>query len=296
MELLQLKYFITVAKMEHISKAAQELHIAQPALSMMIGRLEKELGVKLFDRKGRRIILNSYGQAFLKKANLALTLLDEGKREIENMIGLDKGTISLSTSSLLRFNDLLGSFISKYTEVNFKITQTLEQGSRINLLESNEIDFSLASPPIEKQGISGVNLFTDRFCLCVPVNSKLAKKKTISLKEAKDQAFISFKNGTSAREMHETFCRDAGFSPNVNCEVEEGSAIISLIKSGLGVALIPMPRGSMLYQDEVVFLNIDEPICERTIQLSWNTDRYLSKAAETFKEFTIEYFKRVYGE
>lgn len=296
MELLQLKYFITVAKMEHISNAAQELHVAQPALSMMIARLEKELGVKLFDRKGRKIILNSYGKAFLEKASLALTLLDEGRREIEDMVGLDKGSISISTSSLFRFNDLLGSFLSKYPEVNFKITQTLEQESRIELLKSNEIDFCLTSPVIEEQGILGVELFIDKFCLCVPANNKLALRKSISLEEAKNESFISFKKGTSAREMHEKFCKEANFIPSISCEVEEAAAILSLIKSGLGVALIPTPRDSSFKQEELVFLNINQPICERTMQLSWSTNKYLSKPAKTFKAFTIEYFNESYRE
>src|SRR5688572_20754944 len=101
MELLQLKYFLTVAKLEHVTKAAQELHIAQPALSRTIQRLEEEdLGVPLFDRKARQIRLNPFGKAFEAKAKAAIHLLEEGRREVEDLAGLKQGRIHLAVMNM----------------------------------------------------------------------------------------------------------------------------------------------------------------------------------------------------
>ena len=98
MELTQLRYFKKVAKTEHITKAAEELHITQPALSRTISRLEEQVGVRLFDRNNNKIRLNSFGYVFLKRVERAFSELDDGLKEVSDMYSLDKGKIVFSTS------------------------------------------------------------------------------------------------------------------------------------------------------------------------------------------------------
>ena len=100
MDLLQLHYFRTVARLQHMTMAAEVLNVAQPALSKTIARLERELGVPLFDRQGRRIRLNRYGEAFLDKVDRALNLLEQAKQEVADMAGAEKGTIHLATVTM----------------------------------------------------------------------------------------------------------------------------------------------------------------------------------------------------
>lgn len=94
MELLHLKYFQIVAKHEHMTQAAEELCISQPSLSKVVNRLEEELGVPLFDRQGRNIRLNAFGKAFLKRVERVFRELEDGKKEITDMNGLEQGRIS----------------------------------------------------------------------------------------------------------------------------------------------------------------------------------------------------------
>ncbi|SEM54818.1 regulatory helix-turn-helix protein, lysR family [Paenibacillus sp. OV219] len=98
MELLQLKYFQTVARLEHMTKAAEELNIAQPSLSQTIARLEEDIGVALFDRKGRAIRLNRFGQVFLERVEHILQSIDESVREVRDMSGMNRGIIKLAAS------------------------------------------------------------------------------------------------------------------------------------------------------------------------------------------------------
>jgi DNA-binding transcriptional LysR family regulator len=93
LELLQFNYFQTVARLEHMTKAAEELHIAQPALSKTISRLESDLGVPLFDRHKRNIMLNAFGRIFLEQVEIALNALEEGKRRVVEEAGLEKGRV-----------------------------------------------------------------------------------------------------------------------------------------------------------------------------------------------------------
>ena len=120
MELLQLKYFQTVAKLEHITKAAEVLQIAQPSLSKTITRLENDLGVPLFDRHNRQIKLNHFGKMFLQRVDKALMELEEGQREVQELAGLKKGSITLASSISKILPELMRGFMSKYPDVHFK--------------------------------------------------------------------------------------------------------------------------------------------------------------------------------
>ncbi len=141
MELLQLKYFQKVARMEHLSKAAEELHIAQPALSKTIARLEKDLGVPLFDRQKRQIKLNSFGYTFLKQVDIALSALEEGKRQIEDQAGLESRRAVLSSTDHKCDAILVSSFLSIFPETNLRIKQSPSDEENLKLLQDGEIDF-----------------------------------------------------------------------------------------------------------------------------------------------------------
>src|SRR2546428_13358678 len=111
MDLLQLHYFRTVARLEHMTRAAEALLIAQPALSQTIARLEDELGVPLFDRLGRRIRLNLFGKAFLERVERVFAELDQGRRELADLVGGEQGRVDLSLGVVLRiFPELLHDF------------------------------------------------------------------------------------------------------------------------------------------------------------------------------------------
>lgn len=128
MELLQLKYFVIVARLEHMTRAAEELGIAQPALSKTIATLEKSLGVLLFDRHGKYIRLNQNGKIFLKRAEQALTALEDGKRELADLSEETFGVIKLAVivgSNLLP--DLLSSFRLQYPHIKFNVLESFSR-------------------------------------------------------------------------------------------------------------------------------------------------------------------------
>lgn len=127
MEFLQLYYFQTVARTEHMTKAAEELRIAQPSLSKTIARLEADLGVPLFDRHGRQLRLNSYGKTFLQRVDRVFMEIHEGRRELQDRAGLDKGNITLAVSIPKLLPELLGSFLKEFPDV--LIRQRIESTS-----------------------------------------------------------------------------------------------------------------------------------------------------------------------
>lgn len=257
MELLQLQYFCKVAKLEHMTKAAQELHIAQPALSKTISRLEEHAGVPLFDRNGRQIQLNAFGKAFLKKVEAALCLLEEGQRELIDLAGMERGRVIIATTTHKCFSDMIGSFMSLHPDVQMRITQ--------------------ASSEEKKQQIR----------LAVPPSHHLANRDTIDLAEVAHEPFICIKEGNPFRAMTDAFCQQAGFAPNIICEVDEHSAISHFLHAGIGIAFLPETLGDKV--NSLHLIRMERPFCQRTYQLAWRKDRYLSVASRTFRDYVISY-------
>ena len=286
MELLQLRYFRTVARLEHMTKAAQELHIAQPALSKTISRLEENIGVPLFDRQGGRIRLNSFGKAFLGKVEQALILLEEGKKEASELAGLEQGSIHLATSTLDRLSDALSDFIAQHPHVNFRITQTSME-EMDDMVENGEVDLCFTALPIQRQDMSSVSVLKEGVFLGVSPKHRLAGRSSVRLSELAEDPFIGYKEGLPLQLMNEQLLREAGIVPNFVCRVDEPAAIASLVRAGLGVALVGNCGGP---DSKLCLLPIEFPVCQRNFQLVWHNKRYLSLAARAFRDFLGGYF------
>jgi DNA-binding transcriptional LysR family regulator len=291
MELLQLKYFQTVARLEHMTKAAQELHVAQPSLSKTIARLEQDIGVPLFDRHKQKIRLNPYGRLFLKQVDAALELLEEGKRQIVDQAGLERGRVFLATTNHRCDAQLIGSFLSAHPEVNLRLTHATSQEEKMKLLQEGELDFCITSLPIEETEIEYVDFLTEEIFLAVPPAHRLAAKQNIHLSEVADETFIGLPKNSSFRELTAQFCKAAGFEPKIACEVDTLPVVSDFVKMGMGIAFVS--NNAKKREPSLVLIPIKEPICRRTFQLAWKKNRYLSKAAHTFREYLIDFYKEI---
>ncbi|AZN43444.1 LysR family transcriptional regulator [Paenibacillus albus] len=287
MELLQLKYFQKVAKLEHMTKAAQELHIAQPALSQSIARLEDDLGVPLFHRQGRQIRLNSYGEAFLAKVEVALHALEEGRREIADMNGTERGRIHIATTTMARFSEMIRAYLVDYPETNLHITQVTPE-EIIPLIEAGDIDFCYTTPPIDRPGISGIPLLHEEIFIAVPPGHRLAHREHVTIDDIRAEPFVSMKEGSRIRTMMDQFCSRRGLTPRIVCEVDDPAAMRSFVSAGLGIAFLSACKKSDA--KPLVLLPIHHTSSKRTIQLAWLEKRYLSQAALSFRDFVTDYF------
>ncbi len=290
MDLLQLHYFRTVARLEHVTRAAEELRIAQPALSKTIARLEAELGVPLFERRGRRVALSTFGRVFLRRVDHVFMVMQDGRQELADLAGLARGTVTVAATTLHLLADLLSAFRDRYPEVNFRLSQASTAEMRAWLV-SGEIDLCLASAPIAGPALRSVVLFTEDILLAVPPRHRLAGCGCIPLGEVAAEPFISPKRGYWSRDLTDEACRQAGFIPHVICEGDEPGALRRLVAAGLGVAFLPMSAQRAGPGPEVAWLHITEPVCQRTVSLVWREDHYLSAAVRQFQQFTVEYFK-----
>lgn len=132
---------------------------------------------------------------------------------------------------------------------------------------------------------------TEDIVLTVPHTHRLAGRQRVNLIEAAKEPFVGFKKDTSFREMTDELCLRAGFAPKMVCEAEESKVLIDLVRSGLGIALLPK---SLIDSDESLHhVHIQEPVARRTYYLTWKKDRYVSKAAAAFRDFLLRHFADV---
>ncbi|MFC0437241.1 LysR family transcriptional regulator [Kutzneria buriramensis] len=280
----ELRWFIRVAESRTVTEAAETLHLSQPALSRGLGRLERELGAPLFDRVGRVLRLNANGQALLDAARRAVSAVDGARRTIGELADPDRGTVTvafLNTMGPLVVPTLLSDYRSRRPSVQFRLRQGGTERIEQYLLDGL-VDLLLISPP-RSPDIVWRPLLTEPLVLVVPVTHRLAGRSSVRLAEVRDEPFVIFSKGFGMRPTTERLCREAGFSPRISCEGEDGATLRGLIGAGCGVGLIgpgpaPVPG--------VVELAISEPACFRTIGLGW-CDRFLPAAADAFRTFAL---------
>lgn len=293
MEFLQLKYFQAVAHYEHMTKAARALNVSQPSLSNAIARLEKNLGFPLFVREGRQIRLNAFGKAFLRRVERAFIELDEGERELKDMAGMETGTISLAITFPNILPMLLKAFLTKYPKVRVMQHQAFSNLEMRHQLQNAEIDFCIATAPVTGPEIEWLPLVDEEIFLSVPYGHRLADRKTIRLCEAADEPFIAMAGQYEFRKITDDFCRQAGFEPKIAFELEEASAVQTLVELGLGVTFTPVLTLKGQPRPASVQLKIEDPICRRTIGLAWHKTHFISQAAARLREFSIEYLSSI---
>lgn len=288
MELLQLQYFIAVARLEHMTEAARSLHVTQSSLSKTIQRLEEDLGVLLFDRTGRKLRLNAYGSGFLRRAERALFELEQGKQEIGDLSGLREGTLKLAVTTASTLPVILREFRKKRPLVQFHV-QMLSLQEMVALLHRGEVDFCLSSPPVEEEDIVSRIVFVDPIVLAVPKGHRLADRSSVSLEELKDEWFVSVKKGYGIRDLIDSICQAAGLAPQYVYEGDEPARLSALVEAEIGLAF--MPSTARNPQANIRYLNIDNADLKREIALLWHKSRYLSQAALEFREVVLAYFE-----
>ncbi|MFK7696345.1 LysR family transcriptional regulator [Paenibacillus sp. HJGM_3] len=288
MELLQLQYFVAVARLEHVTEAAQSLHVTQSSLSKTIQRLEEDLGVPLFDRIGRRLRLNEFGTRFLHRAERALFELEQGKQELRDLSGPEHGTLELAVTTASTLPNILREFRKKRPHIQFHV-QMLTTQEMVTLLHRGEVDFCLSSPPIRGDDIECEIVFVDPILVAVPEGHRLANRSSVSLAELKDEGFVGVKKGYGTRDLVDALCQSVGFEPIYVYEGDEPARLSSLVEADIGIAFIPSTARNS--RESIKYLQVENRELVREIALLWHKSRYISRAAMEFRDIVTEYFQ-----
>ncbi len=297
MELHQLRYFQTVARLGHMTQAAEILHVAQPSLSRSIAQLEQEIGVQLFERTGRRIQLNQYGEILLRRVELIFNDLERAKREINDLHGEAQGFVTLSvshSSSLYLLPQLVSSFRVRYPEIRFQFNsyQDTPHGrfAIFKQLEEGGINLCLC-PPVREGAVSTEwrSVITDELLLAVPPGHRFAGNERIHLSEAANEPFICLRSGTSFRDLTDAMCQRARFVPDIVIEVEDLRTSYDLVAAGGGVAIVPARLKKHISGQGPTLQRLEGEATQWTVGVAWDEHYYLPLAARCFRQFLIDF-------
>lgn len=283
---ISLLYFQRTAEMQHLTKAAESLHIAQPALSRTIGRLEAELGVSLFERTGRSIKLTRDGEILLKHANAFLKQLEQLKHDLKESKNMQQMTVKLYIGSATQ---LIPVFLMKFKQEHPEsILEILNQKSPVS--SDIQSDLSLFSSNEKIDNDNTVTLFKENLIMLLPKNHPLAGARQVKLTDFADDKFITAPKGMWLRSTTDQLCYAAGFEPSIVMESDNPNTVREFIRAGLGVAIVPQLTWYAARGEGVESLFLQDDNCYRYLNLSWRTDAPLPLVAVLLQEYIIDNF------
>ena len=288
--LKQLQYFCALAKNGNMSKLADEFFISQTALSNSISRLEAELGVQLFDRVGRNIVLNEYGRKYLQYVEPGLNSILLGNQTLELMSMQPAPSVSLAISSSTLWGAMIGSFLNKYPQ--YSISQQECQIHTINRnLPHLDIDLIIAgSIDFDSPYLDSVCFLRDPVRLYVPLNHPFAERESIRLIEAKNEKFIYQSKSSGFSRFSNMLFKQAGFEPNIVAECDY-TLRRDLLKNGVGVVLASDSVLRANFYENCTSVLIEDEYAIREMSCFWLKDKPLSTAAKTFRSFLLDYYR-----
>ena len=292
MTLLQLQYFKTLARVLHYTQAAAELHIAQPSLSYSIKELEKELGVKLFEKDSRHIKLTVYGEQFLPYAERALDMIDEGVGVLKQMVGSAQQIVRLgyfhSISASLIPSVMMGIYgQEKNQSIRFQFTEA-PSFDLFQQLKRGELDltFCLHQDP----DIESVTIMRQPLDLAVPEHHPLAKRESVCFEDFAREPIVMLDKPSSLRQKMDEIYFQHELTPNVVFEVRECNAALQYVALRFGVSVLP--HVPAMGNEKVVTIPISDETSSfvRTVCLSWMKNRPLSPAARQVRDYIVEHY------
>lgn len=291
MELTLLYYFKTVAEIENITKAAEQLYISQPALSKAIAKLEKSLDVTLFERRKGRISLSAMGRVYYEYVSSAFQVLETGETKLKELKEQSGDTVSIASPVAGALHELIFDFLSSGERVQIHQYFYEEHILESELL-SGKLDFAVTPITVENSEIEQIKLMEEEIFVVVSRNHPLSGKKYVRLADLREENFL-VDEASFDQKIVQVLCGLAGFEPKVLLHSNEGELIDDVLRSDLGICLMP---ASQIYRKNVGNLSIlrsTDVELRRLLSVAKRRDRILQANAARLYHYTIHYFQNL---
>jgi LysR family transcriptional regulator, transcription activator of glutamate synthase operon len=293
MDLRQLRYLVALAEERHFTRAAAREHIAQPALSQQIRRLEEEVGLALVERTTRQVTITAAGELLVARARRILAELDAAQTELQGLRGIQTGHVTVGAMHTMGPVDVslaLAIFHGRYPGVELTVRE-MSSEEMAEMLRVDELDLAFLSVTerIESHGLGLHQLVSEELVVILPRDHPLSKRKLLRMADLAGEQFISYRQGSRLRELLVSAGQQAGFEPQVKLESNDSRRVRRLVARGMGVAILPR-SDAVSPGAEVVVAALTEPALARDITLAWRKERrhppavaeFLALARETF--------------
>lgn len=286
MDIKPLRYFQAVAETLSFTRAAEQLHIAQPAISMAIRKLETELELTLFHRQDKRVSLTDEGRHLLQQSRRILQALDDAQLEMAELRGLTRGEVRVGIPSMLGsyyFPPILMAFRHRYPTLNLSVieggTWQLQQ-----MLERGELDLGIIVAEFVPEALEAKTFLREQMLVTLASDHPLAAQQAISYDAFFDEELVMFKEGYFHRKIVDRMAAHSGHTPNIGFETNLIPLIKAIVKQGFGISTL---LGMVIEEDpELVGRPFEEPVW-LDLSIAWRRDGYLSQANRTFVDFLL---------
>lgn len=290
MELRQFLYFVEVAKYKSITKAAEQMHISQPALSKSIMSLEDELGTTLIIRTNKAIYLTDAGEVVLNNAQKMTNLLDEMKLTLSDLTNLSMGQINIGLPPFigsLFFPRVMKKFNQAYPNIKLDITEY--GGARVvKSVEEGEFELGVAVLPLDEQVFNVYPIVKEEMKLVIHKNHPLASHKEVNIKDLEDEEFIFYHEEFALNQIiRNHFFITAGFEPKILFKSTQWDLMSEMVAANLGLTILPQSICNRLIDKDIEIISLQPTIMWRLAVIT-KKGRYISNAGRMFIDFILK--------
>lgn len=288
--LRQLQVFEKVASHLNYSRAAEELYLSQPAVSMQIKQLEENIGLPLFEQMGKKIFLTEAGRELFHYSRSITQQLAEMKTVFDEMKGLELGRLTLSVVNTA--NSFTPRLLAKFCRQHPKISVTLQVANRdavLKQLADNSTDLAIMGRPPEGLDISAESFMDNPLVVIAAPDHPLAKQKRVKLAQLAQEPFLSREPGSGTRSAMERVFAEHQIQPRISMEMETNEAIKQAVQAGMGLGILSLHSIELeLETGRLAMLNVEHFPLMRHWFIVHRSSKRLSSAAAAFKAFLLE--------
>jgi DNA-binding transcriptional LysR family regulator len=271
-ELRHLRAFTAVAEELHFGRAAARLHMAQPPLSQLVRRLERDLGVRLLDRTTRQVRLTNAGTVFLEHARRVLAEADRARESVLLTERGERGEIRVGLTGVTTWRllpRLTRVYRDRYPLVRLHLHPTVFSGAQFSALLDGEIDVGILRAPVPPP-LVGRTLLDEELVAVLPEDHPLAARAVVALAELAEEAFVSYpdRQGSALRDSAMRACASVGFWPRIVQEAADTHTVVALVGAAVGVALLPASAERLQFEG-AVFRPVTGADVRVPIALAW---------------------------
>jgi len=286
-DLRKLEIFICVAEQQSFSQAAKKLHMAQPAVSIAVRKLEEELGTTLLERDNKAIRLTSEGQTAMAQAKQILMQVGELKDSMSELNGLLKGELNIACPSMLAtyyFPDLLEQFLSRQTGLTASIIQAGTKRIESMLLQ-DEVELGVISLQGSHDGLEVIPLIKEQIVLCVGKNHEFNQKKRIHINTLNQLPMVLYQQDYFIRQMLDQACTEHSVLPDIRMQTNFLPLLTRMVKNGMGASV---GLKIMAEQEQGIHGITLTPKMELQMAVAWKKGKRISKANQAFVDWLLE--------
>lgn len=296
--LRQLKVFTTVAEQLNFTRAARELHLSQPAVSMQVKQLEEAVGLPLFQHTGKRIQLTEAGREVNRHARTIFQTFGDMEEVIAAMKGLDTGHLDIAVASTVNYfaPRLLAAFSRRYPSIDLRLDVTNRE-RLIGLLMSNEIDIVLMGHPPKDIELEAKSFMENPLVVIASPGHPLRHEKKIPAQRLSEEVFIMREDGSGTRLAMERFFAKQNIAISTGMQMTRNEAIKQAVRAGMGLGVVSSHTIELeLETGRLVVLDVAGFPLKRHWYMVYRQGKRLSPVAKAFYDFVLSEAKRIRDE